>query len=278
MTTSNHVPNLSLNYSFQHCCKHPQVIHQVCRYCNYFIADQHYGIPFNYVHPGLRLSREETARYRKICTDNVLTQRKLHLILDIDHTLLHAVNPFDFPIPTDFEFFRENSKSLRDNLLTLELNDEYHSRFLVKLRPFVRDFLKEASSLAELTLYTMGTSVYARGIARLLDPQGIYFGNRIISRDDTPTRYKTMDIVCAQERTVIIIDDTDIWPNNRKNLMLIKKYCYFDTEHMDGYLKSGTDESESEGELVKKLRLIKEAHRRFFEEGGAGIACKTLDS
>ena len=86
---------------------------------------------------------------------------------------------------------------------------------MTKLRPFVRNFLKEAHNLFELYIYTMGDRPYALAMANLLDPRKEYFGDRIISRDDGTLKHqKALDVVLGQESAVLILDDTEnvsIW-------------------------------------------------------------------
>jgi RNA polymerase II C-terminal domain phosphatase-like 3/4 len=71
---------------------------------------------------------------------------------------------------------------------------------MTKLRPFVRTFLKEASEMFEMYIYTMGDRAYALEMAKLLDPQREYFSARVISRDDgTHKHQKGLDVVLGQE-------------------------------------------------------------------------------
>lgn len=81
---------------------------------------------------------------------------------------------------------------------------------MTKLRPFVRNFLKEVYNLFELYVYTMGDRPYALAMAKLLDPRREYFGDRIISRDDGTLKHqKGLDVVLGQESAVLILDDTE---------------------------------------------------------------------
>ena len=83
-------------------------------------------------------------------------------------------------------------------------------RMMTKLRPFARTFLKEASEMFEMYIYTMGDRAYALEMAKLLDPQREYFSSRVISRDDgTQKHQKGLDIVLGQESAVLILDDTE---------------------------------------------------------------------
>ncbi|KAI3846514.1 hypothetical protein MKX03_003785 [Papaver bracteatum] len=100
-----------------------------------------------------------------------------------------------------------------------------------KLRPFVRDFLKQASSLFELYIYTMGEQCYAMEMARLLDPDNAYFNSR------------------------------HVWQQHNENLILMDRYHYFSAS-----LRSfGLNNSESDGALTIILQVLKHIHQLFFD-------------
>lgn len=81
---------------------------------------------------------------------------------------------------------------------------------MTKLRPFVHKFLEEASLMFELYIYTMGERPYALEMAKLLDPKGKYFQDRIIAQGDcTQKHQKGLDIVLGHESAVLILDDTE---------------------------------------------------------------------
>lgn len=81
---------------------------------------------------------------------------------------------------------------------------------MTKLRPYVRTFLKEASKLFEMYIYTMGERPYAVEMAKLLDPEDIYFTSRIIARgDSTQKNRKSLDVVLGKENAIVILDDTE---------------------------------------------------------------------
>lgn len=59
-------------------------------------------------------------------------------------------------------------------------------------------------------VYTMGERIYALAMARLLDPTGQLFGDRIISQTDSTKRHtKDLDVVLGAESAVVILDDTE---------------------------------------------------------------------
>ncbi|VVA97538.1 unnamed protein product [Arabis nemorensis] len=144
---------------------------------------------------------------------------------------------------------------------------EDSTEFLTKLRPFVREFLKEASKMFTMYAYTMGSRDYAKALVELIDPTGVYFEDRVITKEDNPYA-KTLDLVLAEERGVVIVDDTaSVWTHHKSNLVEISKYNYFRDNGPQGskpYSEEKSDESESDGGLANVLKLLKEVHSGFF--------------
>jgi RNA polymerase II C-terminal domain phosphatase-like 3/4 len=81
---------------------------------------------------------------------------------------------------------------------------------LTKLRPFVRNFLKEASNMFEMYIYTMGDKAYAIEIAKLLDPSNVYLPFKVISNSDcTQQHQKGLDVILGAESVAVILDVTE---------------------------------------------------------------------
>lgn len=182
-------------------------------------------------------------------------QKKLCLILDLDHTLIHAA---------DMSNFRKTAGSFN------------MGEFVVKLRPFVQEFLKEASKLFEMYIYTLGSRSYALGVADVLDPDGVYFGSRIISSEDSTDIYeKSLDVVPeVDESFVLILDDLEyVWPRYSRNLILMKKYIYFDLPNGGVF----DDEEEGSGALSCALKVLKEVHTLYFKNVNLSIDCDVRD-
>ncbi|KAH9657535.1 RNA polymerase II C-terminal domain phosphatase-like 4 [Citrus sinensis] len=226
-------------------CHHSTVRNRRCIFCNQAM-DGSFGLSFDYMLPGLRYSEEEVLVLKKRNTKALLRKRKLHLVLDLDHTLLHF-HPF--------------------NGTLFQIDDDN----LVKLRPFVRTFLEQASSLFEMYVCTMGTRCYAKAAVKLLDPDSKYFSSRIIAREDFNGKdRKDLDLVLGQERGIVILDDTEsVWSDRTENLIVVAKYDYFRDKELKGdhksYSETQTDESENEGVLTNVLRVLKTIHRLFFD-------------
>nr|XP_025681886.1 RNA polymerase II C-terminal domain phosphatase-like 4 isoform X2 [Arachis hypogaea] len=190
----------------EYVCTHPGSFGDMCIRCGQKL-DGESGVTFGYIHKGLRLHDEEISRLRNTDVKNLLIRKKLYLILDLDHTLLNSthlahLNSEELHLISQADSLGDVSKG---SLFKL---DKMH--MMTKLRPFVRTFLKEASEMFEMYIYTMGDRPYALEMAKLLDPLGEYFNAKVISRDDgTQKHQKGLDIVLGQESAVVILDDTE---------------------------------------------------------------------
>ncbi|KAI8880547.1 hypothetical protein K501DRAFT_224695 [Backusella circina FSU 941] len=163
---------------------------------------------------GLTVSRSEAERLESENAKRLLKNRKLSLILDLDQTLLHASCDPVYHMDDDIrQFTLEGSPIL----------------YYIKLRPGLSDFLREIEPLYELHIYTMGTRAYAESVAQLIDPNGNFFKERILSRDESGsvTQKKLQRLFPCDTSMVVVIDDrSDVW-NYSPNLLRIKPFEYF---------------------------------------------------
>ncbi|KAK6127048.1 hypothetical protein DH2020_039209 [Rehmannia glutinosa] len=270
------VRNASTSSSFcgsslkRNMCPHPGVYAGMCMRCGQEMDDE-FGVAFGYIHKKLRLASDEISRLRDKDLKNLLRDRKLYLILDLDHTLLHSAQ---FPDITVEEGYLHNQMdALPDNLKSSLFRVE-RMQMMTKLRPFVHSFLKEASNLFEMYIYTMGERPYALEMAKLLDPGDNYFSSRIIAQGDcTQRNQKGLDVVLGRESAVLILDDTEaVWGKHKENLLLMERYHFFASSCKEfglnckslSQLKS--DESETEGALPTVLKILQRIHNLFFDE------------
>ncbi|XP_030937272.1 RNA polymerase II C-terminal domain phosphatase-like 4 [Quercus lobata] len=245
-------------------CLHPCVFRGKCVSCE--------TIALKYVHQGmwLWLNKDEMDRIRKIESEKLLEDKKMVLVLDLDQTLIHSTRQEKY-LRTPQELLQHE---LRDSLFRLNRPWE---KMMLKLRPSVHTFLKEAGTMFEIYMCTTGTRSYALKATEFLDPENVYFiSSRIIAREDLlEINEKSLDLVLKEERMVLILDDTvSVWSNHESNLIPVKKYRYFDSDHDLGVVSLsalGTDEGETTGALTTVLQQLKLIHRLFFNpkfEGG----------
>ncbi|CAH8328942.1 unnamed protein product [Eruca vesicaria subsp. sativa] len=244
-------------------CVHSFARHGVCTACNSMIEKRHFR-SFHYYSDGLQISHDALALTKRVTTKfSCMSDKKLHLVLDLDHTLVHTTIVTSL---TETEKYLIQEAGSRHDLWLLKSDDDPVEHF-IKLRPFVLDFLKEAHKIFNMYVYTMGNRCYAESVLELIDPRRIYFGKRVITREESPYM-KTLDLVLADERGVVIVDDTrDVWPDHKSNLIEISRYNYFRMSNKQcsrAYSEERIDESECNGGLVNVLRLLKEVHCGFF--------------
>ncbi|XP_050222793.1 RNA polymerase II C-terminal domain phosphatase-like 4 [Mercurialis annua] len=245
--------------SGENTCSHPAVLKSICINCRREVADMH-GLRFDYIKHGLRLTETEADRMRSIETKILLSKRKLILVLDLDNTLLHTT-----PVFQEEEYLDNQLESPHD-VFKVKLTNS--SSYYVKLRPFVRDFLKQASTIFELYVYTNSCQDYATKMVKLLDPDDKYFDSRIISREDsTKSGQKNLDVVMGKERVVVILDNKiDVWPNHNGNVVQVQEYKYFASRNRALKGKSFAERNTDEDIKIMKtyLEILERIRTQFF--------------
>ncbi|KAL8121464.1 hypothetical protein AgCh_018261 [Apium graveolens] len=218
-------------------------------------------------------------RARRLEEQNkMFASRKLCLVLDLDHTLLNSAK-FTEVDPVHEELLRKKEEEDRE-YPHRHLFRFPHMGMWTKLRPGIWNFLEKASKLFELHLYTMGNKVYATEMAKILDPKGVLFSGRVISKgddgdisdgDDRVHKTKDLEGVLGMESAVVIIDDSvRVWPHNKLNLIVVERYIYFPCSRRQfglpgpSLLESCVDETPECGSLASCLGVIERIHQNFF--------------
>ncbi|MCO5579978.1 hypothetical protein L7F22_033845 [Adiantum nelumboides] len=98
----------------------------------------------------------------------MLSRRRLCLVLDLDYTLVNSSRFLE--VRSAFEAARLQSLHLAELHREIDLYILPALEMWSKLRPFVHGFIKEASRLFELHVYTVGNRAYAQALERILDP------------------------------------------------------------------------------------------------------------
>ncbi|XP_050366084.1 RNA polymerase II C-terminal domain phosphatase-like 4 [Argentina anserina] len=226
---------------------------------------------FGYVPKGVALKDDEIERLRNKNTNRLLNRKKLHLVLDLDHTLLNTAS-FDDLSP-DEEYLRTQTQSAH-GLQYVNIVDA--QQIVTKIRPFIRNFLVQADLMFELSIYTMGAREYALEMVKLLDPGNVLFGGRIISRSEStvPDR-KSLDALLARDSAVVILDDTkNVWTGeDKENVIVVPRYHFFRASRQkfglgDGksYAELNSDEPRDSSYLANVLQVLRDVHTRFFDE------------
>lgn len=179
----------------------------------------------------LKVSAREANRTSTSAMKRLLQEKKLSLVVDLDQTIIHAVCD-----PTVAEWKRDtsnpNHEAVKD-VQSFELMDEgpnaRASTYYIKSRPGLADFLNRMAEIYELHIYTMGTRAYAVNVAKIVDPTGRFFGDRILSRDESGSMaVKNLSrLFPVDTKMVVIIDDRgDVWTWS-PNLVRVKPYVFY---------------------------------------------------
>lgn len=179
----------------------------------------------------LVVSPFEAARFEQEAKRRLLASKKLSLVVDLDQTVIQACVE-----PTVGEWKRNpenpNHEAVKDVREFQLVEDTVGARgcwYYIKLRPGLEEFLERMSKLYEMHIYTMGTRGYAQKIAEIIDPERKYFGDRILSRDESGSLVaKSLQrLFPVDTKMVLIIDDRgDVWKWN-DNLIKVTPYDFF---------------------------------------------------
>ncbi|XVF44377.1 hypothetical protein PTKIN_Ptkin02bG0115100 [Pterospermum kingtungense] len=213
------------------------------------------------------IQRERARRIEE--QKKMFAARKLCLVLDLDHTLLNSAKFIEVD-PVHEEILRKKEEQDREKPQR-HLFRFHHMGMWTKLRPGIWNFLEKASKLYELHLYTMGNKLYATEMAKVLDPKGVLFAGRVISRgddgdpfdgDERVPRSKDLEGVLGMESAVVIIDDSvRVWPHNKLNLIVVERYTYFPCSRRQfgllgpSLLEIDHDERPEDGTLASSLAV-----------------------
>ncbi|WOK92424.1 RNA polymerase II C-terminal domain phosphatase-like 4 [Canna indica] len=264
------------------CPPHPGFFKGLCMRCGKLEEDDESGVALAYIHKDLRLGTREMERLRGVDQKKSLHAKKLILILDLDHTLLNSTRLAD--ICPEEEYLLRQVDSMKDDP-DRSLFKLGSMHMLTKLRPFVHNFLKEASSIFDMYVYTMAERSYALEIVKLLDPAKIYFDSKVITQSDCTQRHqKGLDVVLGAESIVVILDDTEaVWHKHKGNLIQLERYHFFASScrqfgsNAKSLSVSMKDERETDGTLATILNVLKRVHQMFFDPAlGSDISSRDV--
>ncbi|CAF1135940.1 unnamed protein product [Rotaria sordida] len=168
--------------------------------------------------PTVKITAEEALRFDNEERNYLLRKRKLHLLVDLDQTLVHTTNSrIHYPSSSD--------------VIAYQLNTPTSQTFYTKLRPGVQEFLTNLRPFYQFHIVTFGDRPYAHTIAKLIDPNGTFFSHRILSRNEclslTDKTANLSSLFPCSDSLVCMIDDRDdVW-NYAPNLVHVKPYIWF---------------------------------------------------
>lgn len=148
-------------------------------------------------------------------------------------------------------------------------------QMFTKLRPGVRDFLRQASEKFEMWIHTNGMEWYASRVAEILDPSGNLFGGRIIAQGGTSyeelrdqPKALTRGLETRESIALVIDDSHHVWQAHAGSLIQAERYVYFPipgkTPRGQSMLERGIDEDAKRGNMMTIWKLVDKAHSAVF--------------
>lgn len=232
-------------------CGHAVQYGGLCALCGKAVEDEKDYSQYNYEeratismshdNKGLRVSYGEATKIEQDSTVRLSKEKKLILVVDLDQTVIHATvdptvgewqldpsNPNYRAVKDVQSFCLEEDPIVGAGWSGPKLSPT-KCWYYVKLRPGLEQFLKEMNDKYEMHIYTMATRNYALAIAKIIDPEGVYFGDRILSRDESGllTHKNLKRLFPVDQSMVAIIDDRgDVW-QWEANLIKVVPYDFF---------------------------------------------------
>lgn len=224
-------------------CNHDITYGGLCVQCGKSVDEEENDKNLNISHANvnIKVSEHQAESIERTSLTRLRQDKKLVLVVDLDQTVIHCGVD-----PTIGEWARDpknpNYNALQD-VKSFALEDEpiipsfyfgpkppaRKSWYYVKLRPGLKDFFDAISPHFEMHIYTMATRSYALEIAKIIDPTGKLFGDRILSRDENGSlTTKSLERLFPMDQSmVVVIDDRgDVW-NWFENLIKVVPYSFF---------------------------------------------------
>ena len=150
----------------------------------------------------------ESLRRSSEFEENWLEEHKmLSLVIDLDKTLIDTIR---VESESDANHLISNSDSKKEDFLFFTEGEHY----LVRFRPYLKEFLKEISTKFRLQIYTLAKTSYAEIILKEIDPKTDIFYGRIYSREreiDEAKKYIEHLFPISQRLVLVLDDNEDVW-------------------------------------------------------------------
>ncbi|EDO14699.1 hypothetical protein Kpol_1068p9 [Vanderwaltozyma polyspora DSM 70294] len=225
-------------------CNHDIVYAGICTMCGKEVDESDQvsaNLTISHTDTNLKVSRREANDIGQGIKKRLIREKKLILVVDLDQTVIHCgVDPTiaewkNDPTNPNFETLRDVKSFVLEEepiLPPMYMGPKpptHKCWYYVKIRPGLKEFFEEVSKLYEMHIYTMATRSYAQEIAKIIDPDGTLFADRILSRNENGSlTHKSLERLFPTDQSmVVVIDDRgDVW-NWCPNLIKVTPYNFF---------------------------------------------------
>ena len=247
-------------------CPHRAIFDGICAECGKFVTPDSKYIKFRGVY--ILSSENSITQIERYLIKN----KKLALIVDLDKTLIDAIR------------FINEEESKKIIMVDQENESEYmyfntNESILIRLRPYLQEVLEKISPYFYMQVYTLAERSYALKVLQKIDPNGKYFNQRLLSREDSTKNKKSIsDLLLSGQNMAVVIDDTrSVWTNKEgmtiQNLVQIKPFHFFPTikngrkiKNKLEIIQSAVKQSDKKSSYLKRMaNVLTEIHSKYFE-------------
>ena len=210
-------------------CAHDVVVYGLCAHCGAEVsveATSHSLIVG--AHKSIVLSLAEFGQQTRRNSQRLVSEKKLLLVLDLDHTLIHTTDePNAARIAADTAFPLYSFKLATPT--TIPHNTAATAMNTVSLRPHCVEFISALSSRYDIYVYTHGVRAYADAVVALIDPAHKHIKRRVVTRTEATTMHKTLRAMypCDDGLVAIVDDRIDVWGDAAANVLRAYEYYFF---------------------------------------------------
>ena len=253
-------------------CPHSVLFHNICVKCG-AVLDKPYESRVDPNDTSITLSPEEVKRRNLEVEAELIREKKLALVIDLDKTLIDTTTVLSYEEAENLIVLDKTAD--RSDFVVFELDCTI---FVVRLRPNVRRFLHEISPYFRLQIYTGSQEAYAKRILKEIDPDSSLFEERIWSitkeekeRYQQENKYEKniKNLFPVSDRLALVLDDTpSVWYTDEgntifKGLIQVKPYYYF---IQPGLLTLATIAKEglNDNTMMQMKKVLCSVHKRFY--------------
>lgn len=160
--------------------------------------------------------------------------RRKTMILDLDETLVHC-------------FLNRNEFRTYDSVLKVE-NEGMMLDVYCKIRPFVHTFLKEASKMFEIVVFTASQASYANKVLDLIDPNK-YISHRLFRRH------------CEHYQGNYLKDLSKLGRNLKQTFIIDNFPLCFSFQPLNGIPCETWHDDPHDDELMRLLTVLQKLHK-----------------
>lgn len=222
---------------------------------------------------GLSIDPKRGAEVNLRLEGELMKNKKLALIVDLDQTLIHTTHRFKYERDADRIIAKDAEHA--DDFIKFTLHG--NMLYVVRIRPHIREFLEAIYQKFDMYVCTLAERAYALQILKKIDPENKYFHQRAVCRDDGAAkglsdRKPLASFFPFSDRMALVLDDReDVWRDqgNRygrsfHGVVQLERFVYW--QEMEMLLPDIWPSGIQDKVLLRMKDLLLEINKRFYQE------------